>query len=220
MKEVEIKGQLRQAVGKKDADRLRKEGLVPCVMYGGKENIHFYAPELDFKKVVYTSTIYLINLDLEGNKYHALMKDIQFHPVTDKIIHIDFIEALKDKEVVVNIPIHLTGDSVGIKAGGKLRQRKRYLKVKGSPDQLPEYLVVDISLLDIGKKIRVGDLSYEGLELLDTPKALVVQVISSRLAAKGMTLAEEGEEEAAAATEEAAAEGAEEGGEESETEES
>ncbi|MGC9470118.1 MAG: 50S ribosomal protein L25 [Bacteroidales bacterium] len=210
MKEVEIKGKLRQQTGKKDAARLRKQGFVPCVMYGGKENIHFCAPTGDFKKIIYSSHIYLVNLDLEGNHYQGLIKDIQFHPVTDEILHIDFIEALPGKDVIVNTPIHLVGDSVGIKAGGKLRQRRRYLKVKGKAEKMPEYLEIDITDLDVGKKIKVGDLSFEDLELLDTPRALVVQVISSRLAAKGMIITEEaGEapaEEESVAAEEAATE--------------
>ena len=210
MKEAEIKGKLRHQTGKKDAARLRKQGFVPCVMYGGKENIHFYAPRGDFKKIIYTSHIYLVNLDLEGNHHRGLIKDIQFHPVTDEVLHIDFIEALPGKDVIVNIPIHLVGDSVGIKAGGKLRQRKRYLKVKGKAETMPEYLKIDITNLDVGKKIKVGDLSFEGLELLDTPRALVVQVISSRLASRGMIVTEEAEEapaaEEAVAAEEAATE--------------
>ena len=205
MKEVGINGRLRQQTGKKDAARLRKEGFVPCVMYGGKENIHFYAHELDLRKIIYTANIYLVNLDLDGESYHALMKDMQFHPVTDKVIHVDFVEALQDKEVIVNIPIHLVGDSVGIKSGGKLRQRRRHLKVKGTPEVFPEFLKIDITDLDVGNKIRIGDLNYEGLTLMETHRALVVQVISSRLAAKGMTIAEEVPEAAPAEAEEAEA---------------
>jgi large subunit ribosomal protein L25 len=205
MKTVEIKGFLRKNVGKKDSARLRKQGNVPCVLYGGKENVHFYSHENNFTSIVYTPNIYHVHLDLEGKTYKALLKDIQFHPVTDKINHLDFVETADNKEAVVYIPIHLLGDAIGVKNGGRLRQRKRHLKAKGLPIHFPEYLQIDISPLDIGNKIKVSDLSFDDLILVDPPTSLVVQVISSRLAQKGMML----EEETAAAPAEGAAEGAE-----------
>lgn len=191
MKSIDLKASLRKSLGKKDAQNLRKTGQVPCVLYGGSENIHFYAHENTFKNLVYTHNVYLINLDIEGNKRLAIMKEIQFHPVTDKIIHIDFQEVFSDKLTVVNLPVDLVGNSVGIKAGGKLRQRKRYLKVKGLLENMPDSLVVDITDLDIGQSILASDVQYDKLEILEPLYTLVVGVVSSRVAAKSMEIVEE-----------------------------
>ena len=167
-------------------------------MYGGKEILHFYAHENAFKDLVYTHHVYVVNLDIEGKKYQAIMKELQFHPVNDRIDHIDFVEVAPDREVVVDLPVEIIGNSVGIRAGGKLRQRKRYVKAKGLISKLPDSLVIDISDIDIGQSFLAGDLKYDGIEILESHHALVVGVISSRVAAKGM---EEGTEVAAPAAE-------------------
>ena len=179
MKSIDLKANLRKSLGKKDAQNLRKAGLVPCVLYGGSENLHLYAHENTFKNLVYTHNVYLINLDIEGDKRLAIMKEIQFHPLTDKIIHIDFQEVFTDKLTVVDLPVDLKGNSVGIKAGGKLRQRKRYLKVKGLLEHMPDSLVVDITELDIGQSILASDVQYDNLEILEPSYTLVVGVVSS-----------------------------------------
>jgi large subunit ribosomal protein L25 len=196
MKSVTIKCELRQNLGKRESTQLRKKGFVPCVHYGGGETIHFYAHENDFRDIIYTANIYHVELEIGGKKYPSVKKDIQFHPVTDKILHIDFIDASEGKELIVNIPIHLTGSPIGVKNGGKLRQKRRYLSVKGEAKNFPDALDIDISELDISDTIKIGDLSYENLELADTPRAMVVQVISSRLAEKGMIIEEAVVEEA------------------------
>jgi large subunit ribosomal protein L25 len=201
MKSIELKVARRTSLGKKDAKILRRNEQVPCVMYGGKEVLHFSALEKAFKDLVYTHHMYLVNLDIDGTMYRAIMKEIQFHPVSDRILHIDFVEVATDREVVVSLPVEITGNSVGIRAGGKLRQRKRYIKVKGLIADLPDVLTVDISDLDIGQSIMAADLKYDRIEILESPRDMVVGVISSRAASKGM---EEGTETAVVPAAEAA----------------
>lgn len=195
MKSIELNVSLRKTTGKKDAKKLRKNNQVPCVLYGGKENIHFFAEERSFKDLIYTHHVYIVNLDIEGKKHKAILKEIQFHPVSDRIDHIDFVEVALDKPVVIDLPVEITGSSVGIRAGGKLRQRKRYVKVKGLVEHLPDSLVIDISDLEIGQSVLAGDLKYPHVEILELMRSLVVGVVSSRIA-KGM---EEGAEAAAPA---------------------
>lgn len=196
MKTLEIKGSLRQHLGKKESRDLRKQGHVPCVMYGGEKNIHFSAHENQFKKLVYTPDVFLVKLNIDGETFDAVMQDIQFHPVSDSIIHIDFVQVFGDRKVTVNLPVRLTGSSVGIRSGGKLRQRRRYLKVNGLIKDMPDRLEIDLTDLDIGDSLKIGDLDYDNLEVLDPPRAMVVGVVSSRLVAKGLreALPEEVEE--------------------------
>ena len=201
MKTFELKVSPRKSTGKKDAKTLRRTSQVPCVLYGGKENIHCYAEDRSFKDLVYTPHVYIVNLDVEGKNHMAVMKEIQFHPVTDAINHIDFVEVKADKPIIIDLPVEITGNSVGIRAGGKLRQRKRYVKVRGLIKDLPDSLVIDISDLDIGGSVLAGDIQYKNVEVLDPKSALIVGVISARAAAKGM-----GEEPTAAVA--APAEGA------------
>ena len=186
MKTLEIKGSLRQDLGKKNSKDVRKQGIVPCVMYGGEKNLHFSAHENQFKKLIYTPEVFLVKLEVDGQTFDAVMQDIQFHPVSDNILHIDFVQVFPDKKVTVNLPVTLTGSSVGIRAGGKLRQRRRSLKVNGLIKDMPDRLEVDLSDLDIGESMKVGDLSYDNLDVLDPARAMVVGVVSSRLISKGM----------------------------------
>jgi len=199
MKTLEIKGALREGLGKKESKDLRKQGIIPCVMYGGEKNLHFSAHENQFKKLIYTPDVFLVKLEVDGQAFDAVMQEIQFHPVTDSILHIDFVQVFPDKKVTVNLPVELTGSSVGIRAGGKLRQRRRNLKVNGLIKDMPDRLEIDLSDLDIGDSMKVGDLSYNNLEVLDPPRAMVAGVVSSRLIAKGMqeAIPEEVEEEVA-----------------------
>jgi large subunit ribosomal protein L25 len=203
MKTIEIKGSIRTELGKKSSKLSRKAGNVPCVIYGKEQNIHFEAHELAFKNLVYTHMAHLVKLDLDGQTYNVVLHDMQFHPVTDKIIHADFTPIFEDKPVVIDIPVTVTGESVGVKAGGKLIVKKRHLKVKGFAKYLPEDLEVDITDLKIHHSIKVGDLSYDNIELLDSKITTVVSVATSRVAVKT------DEEEAAEAAAAAAAEGAE-----------
>jgi large subunit ribosomal protein L25 len=176
------------------------------VIYGGKENIHFYTHENNFKKLVYTPDAHLVNLNIEGNEIKAVLKEIQFHPVSDRIIHADFTEVSVGKPVSIAIPIKVFGDSVGIIAGGKLRIKKRSLMVKGLAEDIPEFLPVDITEVKIHQSIKVGDLSYDKIELLDPKRSMVLGVATSRVAQKTEEVEVEGGEAAEAAATEAPAE--------------
>lgn len=195
MKTFELKASLRKDTGKKESKNLRKQELVPCVVYGGEKIVHFAVIEKDFKNLIYTPDVFLVKLDIDGEKYDAVIQDIQFHPVSDRILHVDFSQVIDGKAVTINLPIELTGNSQGMLDGGKLRQRRRSLKVRGLAEHMPDYLKVDITSLDIGDSMKVGDLEYENLEVLDPQRAMVVGVVSSRLIAKGMQEAVVEEEE-------------------------
>lgn len=195
MKTIEIKGSFRNELGKKSSRLSRKSGNVPCVIYSKEGNIHFEAPELSFKNLVYTHEAHLVKLLVDDKEYNVVLKDIQFHPVNDRIQHVDFVQISEDKPVIIGIPVKVTGTSAGVLAGGKLVIKKRNLKVKGLPKDLPEELSVDITELKIHESIKVGDLSYDKIELLDPKKDMVVGVATSRVA---KTSEEEAAEAAAA----------------------
>ena len=184
MKTIVINGSFRKELGKKSSKELRKANNVPCVIYGGKENIHFYTHENNFKNLVYTPDAHLVNLNIEGKELNVVLKDIQFHPVSDRIIHVDFTEVGVNKPLIIGIPIKVTGDSVGIKAGGKLRIRRRTLLVKGFANDIPEFLPIDITEVKIHQSIKVGELSFDKIELLDPKKSMVLAVATSRVAQK------------------------------------
>jgi large subunit ribosomal protein L25 len=206
MKTIQISAEKRTELGKKSTRDLRKADHVPCVMYGGAEVLHFHAHENDFRHIVYTPTAFLVELNLGGEVHKAVMQELQFHPVTDKLFHIDFVEVFDDKPVTVELPITLTGAAIGIKNGGKARQRRRVLKVRGLVANLPDVLEIDITDIEIGEVIKIGDLTYDNLEILDPSRSMIFAVVSSRIS-KGMEM---GEEEATAEAEAAeAAEGVE-----------
>lgn len=184
MKTIEIKGSFRTELGKKSSKQSRKAGNVPCVIYGKEENIHFQAPELSFKNLVYTPEAHLVKLVIDNKEFNVVLKDMQFHPVSDKILHADFVEIFDDKPVVIGVPIKITGDSVGVIAGGKLSIKRRSLKVKGLPKDLPEHLTIDITNLKIHEGVKVGDLTFDRIELLDPKKSMVLTIATSRVAAK------------------------------------
>jgi large subunit ribosomal protein L25 len=184
MKTIEIKGTFRTELGKKSSKEIRKAGNVPCVIYGKEKNIHFYATELSFKNLVYTPDAHLVKLSIEDKEYQAVLKDMQFHPVKDNILHADFIEIHDKKPVVINIPIKVSGDSVGVIAGGKLSIKRRTLKVKGLAKDLPESLPIDITNLKIHEGVKVGELSFDKIELLDPKKSMVLTIATSRVAQK------------------------------------
>jgi large subunit ribosomal protein L25 len=188
MKTLKINAKKRIDLGKKSSKLLREQEQVPCVMYGGEEIIHFHAHVFEFKNLVYSNHVHLAELDIDGQAFRAVMKDIQFHPVSDAITHIDFVQVTEKKPTTVALPITLSGASVGVLAGGKIRQRRRYLKAKALIKDMPEVLDIDITNLNIGSTIKVSDLSFKNIELLDPSQAMVVGVISSRVAAKGMEL--------------------------------
>lgn len=190
MKSFELKGELRDSFGKKASVAFRKEGLVPCVVYGGHdaENTNFVVKANDVRKIIYTPEVFIVNLTLGDKKMMAILKEIQFHPVTDDILHVDFLHVFPEVPVVIDIPVRLTGLAEGVKAGGKLSLDSRKLKVKATNDKLPEELVVNVSSLGLGKSIQVGELSFEGLELLSPKNAVVCRVQLTR-AARGAAAA-------------------------------
>ena len=211
MKTIAISAEKRSELGKKSTRDLRKDNHVPCVMYGGAEVIHFHAHENDFRHIVYTPSAFIVEVDLDGKKHKAVMHELQFHPVTDKLYHIDFVEVFDDKPVTVEVPIKLVGAAIGLKDGGKPRQRRRVLKVRGLVQHLPDELDIDVTDIAIGDVIKIGDLSYENLEILDPSRSMIFAVVSSRIS-KGMEMGEaeaEAEEAAEAAAEAAAVEGGE-----------
>jgi large subunit ribosomal protein L25 len=183
MKLVSMSGSLRENVGKKDAKILRRQGLIPCVLYGGKEQMHFTLTELQFRDVVYAPEACLIKLSVNNKEYEAILQDIQFHPVTDRIIHADFLEVSEGKPVQIEVPIKVKGSSPGVIKGGKLHIKQRKLKVKGLVDAIPAELDVDISKLDIGDSILVGELAQKGLEFMNVPNSVVVMVKVTRVLA-------------------------------------
>jgi len=184
MKTIEINGTFRTELGKKSSKQLRKSGNVPCVIYGKEKNIHFQAHENSFKNLVYTPNAHLVKLVIEDKEFHVVLKDMQFHPVKDNILHADFIEIFDNKPVTINIPIKVSGDSEGVLAGGKLSIKRRTLKVKGFAKDLPESLPIDITNLKIHEGLKVGDLAYDKIELLDPKKSMVLTIATSRVALK------------------------------------
>lgn len=217
MKTISINAEKRNELGKKSTRDLRKADHVPCVMYGGAEVIHFHAHENDFRHIVYTPSAYIVEVTLDGVMHKAVMQELQFHPVNDKLLHIDFVEVFDDKPVTMEIPLLLNGDAIGLKDGGKSRQRRRVLKVRGLIQHFPDTLDIDITDVGIGEVIKVGDLSYDKLEILDPSRSMIYAVVSSRISMKGMEdtdivpETEEGEEGAEGEATDADAEAAEEG---------
>ncbi|WP_425076198.1 50S ribosomal protein L25/general stress protein Ctc [Psychroserpens sp. S379A] len=183
MKSITINGSQRESVGKKSTKALRNAGQVPCVLYGGDQNVHFSAPELAFSKLVYTPNAHTVVIALDnGDTYDAVLQDIQFHPVTDKILHVDFYRLFEDKEIAMDIPVHIIGTSKGVLNGGVLRKNKRKLRVKALPKNLPDFLEADITPLKIGNKLYVTALEGEGYTLLHADNTVVVQVKTARTA--------------------------------------
>ena len=207
MKSITIKGSERESVGKKATKALRNAGKVPCVVYGGDKPLHFAADEIAFRDLVYTPNAHTVVVDLEGGKkVNAVMQDIQFHPVTDNILHIDFYQLFDDKEVTMKIPVRLHGNSPGVRNGGRLLFRKRKLVIRALPADLPDFFDVDISNLKIGDNIIVESLLSDDFTILHPDNTVVVQVKTARAAITVETEEEEEELEGAeaAATEEGA----------------
>ena len=212
MKSITIKGSQRESVGKASTKALRNAGKVPCVLYGGEAPVHFSAEELSFKNLVYTPNAHTVLIELEnGESYQAVLQDIQFHPVTDRILHIDFFQLFKDKPITMNIPVRLEGNSPGVRNGGRLLRRKRKLAIKALPDLLPDEIVIDISKLRIGGTISVDSLRVDDYTIMHPDNQAIVQVKTSRTAVadadddedeEGEAPAAEGAEAPAAAAEE------------------
>lgn len=211
MKSVEIQGTLRTEVGSKYAQAERKAGNVPCVIYGGEAPVHFSAPILAFKSLVYTPEAKTATITVDGKTVEAVIQDMQFHPVTDALIHIDFIQLVEGKAVTMNIPVVLNGQARGVLNGGKLKMVLRTLSVRALPNELPDNIQLDITNLRIGKSIRVSDVVPAGYEILNADTAVIVTVKKARGAVDDEDEDEEGatEEGGAEAAAEAPAEAAE-----------
>lgn len=200
MKSITINGSQREGVGKKATKALRNAGQVPCVLYGGDQNVHFSAPELAFSKLVYTPNAHTVVIAIEnGENYDAVLQDIQFHPVTDRILHVDFYRLFQDKEIAVDIPVHIIGTSKGVLNGGILRRNRRKLRVKALPKNLPDFLEADITPLKIGGKMYVTALEGVDYTILHADNTVVVQIKTARTAVVDDSDEEELEEGEAAA---------------------
>lgn len=205
MKSLAISVKKRENVGKSSSKALRNQGKVPCVLYGGEKQVYFSASENDLNKLVNTPDVFLVTFEVEGEKFQAILQDIQFHPVTDKIIHVDFLQAFDDKEVTVNIPVRFEGTPVGVRNGGNLSVRRRSIITRALPGNLPDAITLNIEDIKIGKFIYIGDIRDEKYTFLAPDNSVIVGVKMARGAVDDEEEGEEGEEGA----EGEAAEGAE-----------
>lgn len=180
MKTVSLSGSLRENVGKKDAKAQRAAGKVPCVIYGGKEQVHFSTDEDNFKPILYSPSSFLVNVNIDGKEHLTILQDVQSHPVTDHLLHVDFLEIDEKKPVVIPVPVRITGTSPGVLKGGKLVKKFRKLKVKALVANLPDEVEINISDLDVNQAIKVGDLKMDNVEFLDLKSAVIVTVQVTR----------------------------------------
>ena len=199
MKTVSLSGSLRANVGSKDAAELRAKGMVPCVLYGGAEQVHFFSDLRNFKNIVYTPDVSLVELDLNGKKYTSILQEAQFHKINDRLVHVDFLEVKDDKLVIMDIPVKTEGASEGVKAGGKLTIKLRKLRARALAKNLPDAIIVNVEKLEIGKSIAVGDIQLEGVELLNAKNVTVVSVNTTRAAAQAEQAAAKDDKKAAPA---------------------
>lgn len=206
MKEISVTGQKRTALGKKASKLLRKQGLVPCNLYGEKkgadgkpEALSFAVPMKELRKIIYTPHIYVVNLNIDGEQHTAIMREQQFHPVTDAVLHVDFYEVNDQKPITIGIPVKLVGLAQGVRDGGRMNLSIRKINVTAPYQQIPEHLDIDVTSLRIGKSIKVGQLSFEGLELATGKDVVVCSIKMTRQAIDSSATTEEGEGDAAAA---------------------
>lgn len=208
MKKVSLSGSPRESVGKKDAKHIRAAGRVPAVLYGGEGQVSFSLDLIELSKYVYTPDVYQFTVDVDGTSYQAILKDLQFDPVSDRILHADFLQLVDGKPVKMELPVRITGSSIGVRNGGRLAVNFRRIKVYGVPNTFPDVVELDITKLRIGMSLRVKDLSMEGITVLHDPEAVVVAVKRARGAMDDAEESEdeEGEEGAEASAEEKPAE--------------
>jgi large subunit ribosomal protein L25 len=182
MKTVEIIGYKRANLGKAASQRLREDGLVPCVLYGGNEQIHFYSPMILFRELVYTNEAHFVHINVEGEEYQAILQEVQFHPVSEIILHADFLRIAEDRKIKMNIPIRFVGQAPGVAKGGTLVKKRAALKVHAFPKDMPDHIDIDVSQLDFHHAVKVGDVSIEGLTFLDPDQASIAVVEVPRAA--------------------------------------
>ncbi|MBS0001059.1 MAG: 50S ribosomal protein L25/general stress protein Ctc [Cyclobacteriaceae bacterium] len=195
MKTIEIIGYKRANLGKSDAKRLRQDGNVPSVVYGEEGQFHFYAPMILFRPLIYTPEVYFVNLNIEGEIYRCILQDVQFHPVSDIILHADFLILHDEKPIKMGIPVEFSGRAAGIQKGGKLQVKLQKILIKALPKDMPEKIVIDISKMELGDTIKVKDVETKNFEILNNPRVTIAAVSIPRLA----RTTEEEEAEAAAA---------------------
>ncbi len=176
MKTLEIIGYKRANLGKSESKQLRASGNVPCVLYGGDSQVHFYSPMILFRELVYTGEAHFVNLNIEGDEYRAILQDIQFHPVSETIMHADFLQLFDGKPVEMDVPVHTTGRAPGVDKGGTFILKRRYLRIKSLPKNMPEHITVDISELDFHRALKVSDLTAEDYTILDPKQASICNV--------------------------------------------
>lgn len=191
METVKLSANARVNLGKKESKALRNAGQVPCVVYGGESTIHFSVKSLDLRNLVYTPNVYTAEIELDGKTYKALLKDIQFHPVTDAITHVDFMELVEGKEISLSVPVVLSGNAKGVMQGGKLRKNMRRLTVRATPENLPDSINLDITEIGIGNSIRVSNVENNNFDILNPGSAVIVAVKMAR----GAVVADEEEAE-------------------------
>ena len=212
MKEINVSGQKREDLGKKASKHLRKEGLVPCNLYGEQKEdgkpvaLAFAAPMSELRKIVYTPHIYVINLNIDGEHHTAILKELQFHPVTDALLHVDFYAVNDQKPITIGIPVKLVGLAQGVRDGGRMNLSVRKINVTAPYQQIPEHLDIDVTKLKIGKSIKVGQLSFDGLTMATSKDVVVCSIKMTRSATASSDTSDEAEEEGG---EESAAEGEE-----------
>lgn len=182
MQTFELKAEGRVDLGKKATNALRVDSKVPCVLYGGGENVHFSVVEKDLAKLLYTPIVQTVNINVDGKSYPAVMRDIQFHPVTDRVLHIDFFQISENKPVTIDVPVKLQGFAEGVQAGGKLTLVVRKLKIKALLADLPGEVVLDVTNLGLGKSIKVKDLSFDKFQILNAKDVVIAQIKLTRAA--------------------------------------
>jgi large subunit ribosomal protein L25 len=180
MKSLEIIGFKRANLGKVEAKQLRAETNVPCVLYGGKEQVHFHTPAFLFRDLIYSGEVHTVDLTVDGKKYKCVMQDVQFHPVNEMILHVDFLELLDDKIVKIDIPVKLTGTAVGVIKGGKLMPKLKKVTVKALPANLPDFIEVDVTNLEVGKSVKVSDIKTNNYTILNAKAIPLATVVSTR----------------------------------------
>ncbi len=183
MKTIEIVGYKRANLGKSDSQELRNQGYVPCVVYGGNEQVHFYAPMILFRDLVYTNEAHFVHLNIEGEESKAILQEVQFHPVSEILFHADFLKITEDRKIKMSIPTRLVGKAPGVEKGGALVRKKAALMVYGFPKDMPDHVDVDVSQLDFHHAIKVADMKLEGLEFID-PKQSAIAAVEVPRAAK------------------------------------
>lgn len=180
MKSVSISGSLRENVGKRDAKAQRAKGMIPCVIYGGKQQYQFVVDQRQFRDLIYTPEVKYAVLDLDGKKFNAILQDAQFHAITDNLLHVDFLEVVENKPITIDIPVKVSGTSPGVLRGGKMAKKVRKLKVRGLLENIPEYINLSIDGMEINDNLRVSDVKIDNISVVDNPGKVLISILTSR----------------------------------------